>query len=133
MENNAKNADFYICESCDFKCSKKSNWTTHIMTSKHKNRTKLNDFEPKNAENNFTCQNCNKTYKARNSLWYHKQKCDSINKPIHNESNSDSNTEISDKNLILTLIQQNNELQKQMLDSVLFITMYLSKNNCVQT
>jgi len=118
MEKNAENAELYNCELCDFKCYKRSNWKTHIMTSKHKNRTNLNVFVPKNAENNFICQTCSKTYKARNSLWYHKLKCDFIKKTIHNESNSDTTTESSDKNLILTLIQQNNELQKQMLEVI---------------
>jgi hypothetical protein len=35
-----------------------------------------------------------------------------------NEPTTDTNIEISDKNLILTLIQQNNELQKQMLEVI---------------
>ncbi len=116
MEETPKNADIFVCEICDFKCCKESDWNRHIITSKHKNRTKLNDFAPKNAENNFICQNCSKTYKARNSLWYHKQKCDFVNKTIDNETNSETAIDISDKNLILTLIQQNNELQKQILE-----------------
>jgi hypothetical protein len=32
-----KNAVEFICKTCDFTCSKKSNYTTHILTLKHKN------------------------------------------------------------------------------------------------
>ena len=75
MEKYLKNAETYFCESCDFICCKKSNYDKHILTSKHKFRTNLNDFSPKNAEKIYLCNSCNKTYKARNSLWYHQKKC----------------------------------------------------------
>jgi hypothetical protein len=65
---------------------------------------------------------CGKEYKHRQSLYTHKQKCTfKINENTieeKNEPNIDTNTELSDKNLILTLIQQNNELQKQMLEVI---------------
>ena len=35
-ENIEKNAGFYLCENCDFKCSKLSNFNTHVTTAKHK-------------------------------------------------------------------------------------------------
>jgi hypothetical protein len=35
-----KNAANYFCDFCDFKCSKKSNYETHLLTNKHKNATK---------------------------------------------------------------------------------------------
>ena len=34
----AKNAEIFYCRSCDFKCSKKSNFQKHLSTDKHKNR-----------------------------------------------------------------------------------------------
>ena len=77
MEKMPKDAKKYYCEHCDFKCSKESNWDKHLSTSKHTNRTILNGFEPKNAKKCqpiFVCD-CGKEYRARNSLWYHKQKC----------------------------------------------------------
>ena len=30
-----KNAELYICELCDFKCCKKSNYEKHKLTAKH--------------------------------------------------------------------------------------------------
>ena len=41
-ESVPKNAAVYVCVLCDFKCFKKSNYTTHLTTMKHQNLTKPN-------------------------------------------------------------------------------------------
>ena len=113
MKKTPKNTENFECKNCDFKCFKESEWNRHTMTSKHKNRTFLNDLVPKNAENNYTCQNCNKTYKARNSLWYHKQKCFSSENIII-ESSANEVSVLT--NLMIELVKSNEDLQKQMLE-----------------
>ena len=65
----------YSCESCDFYTNKLSNYNKHLTTRKHKNSSFLNKKEPKEAMAKYTCENCGKKYKARNSFWYHKKKC----------------------------------------------------------
>ena len=75
MKKNAENADSFFCKECDFRCCKMSNWTTHTLTRKHQNRTLLNEKMPNNATASYACKKCNKSYKARNSLWYHESKC----------------------------------------------------------
>ena len=126
MPENAENAEIFICEMCHFKCCKKSNYDKHLLTSKHKNRTNLNVLEQKNAnEKNFSCKNCNKKYKARNSLWYHEKTCkmaensyniDNMDNLIM-ETNCDKlYNDISDKDLIVMLIKQNAELVKETTD-----------------
>ena len=75
MEKTPKNANNYSCKVCDYNCRKKSEWERHIVTTKHKNRTNRTNLTPKNADGVFLCD-CGKTYKARNSYWYHKKKCD---------------------------------------------------------
>ena len=78
MEITPKTAILRHCISCDFKCSKNIDWERHISTAKHQNRTNLNNLEqitPFYAKPLFVCKNCNKTYNARNSLWYHEKKC----------------------------------------------------------
>jgi len=115
-----KTPEKYICEICDFKCNKNSEWTRHISTRKHLFRINLNE---KNA-NKMTlhkCKNCNKSYKAKNSLWYHEKKCILENKlypsnlkqyPIHSSltddnqylidlSKEDDPDEMDVKNLVL--------------------------------
>jgi hypothetical protein len=119
----SKNIIFFYCETCDFKCSKKGDYNRHILTPKHKFSTESTELHINTS--NHICDNCNKIYKERSGLWRHKQKCKFIKEVIIEETKTDtavtkSNTDIdlSDKNLILTLIQQNNELQKQMLEVI---------------
>jgi hypothetical protein len=76
MKKTPKNAKIFLCESCDFKCCKQSDYDRHLLTLKHQNRTFSNEKTPKNA--NFVCE-CGKKYKVRNSLWYHKRKCTTKN------------------------------------------------------
>ena len=111
-----KNAEKFVCEKCDFKCSKYSNYSAHILTRKHSILTNINKENAKNADK-FVCY-CGKEYNHRQSLSIHKKKCKFIKEESKTETVIDSNIDITDKNLILTLIQQNNELQKQMLEVI---------------
>ena len=65
MPKMPKMKNILICEICDFKCCKQSNYENHLITLKHKNTMILNNIEPENAiiDNKiFTCKNCKKTY-----------------------------------------------------------------------
>jgi len=104
MEKMPENADIFFCVVCDFKCCKKSNYDKHLTTLKHKNRTNLNILEQKNAKKCHLCKYCGKTYNARNSLWYHEQKCNT------------EKDEPTDKELIMMLIKENSELKNMVLD-----------------
>ena len=116
-----KNAEYIICEICNFKCSKLSNYNTHILTRKHKILQNTTEENAKNAE--YICD-CNKVYKHHSSLWNHKKRCNFkikeniIEEKNENKINTIENVDISDKSLMLNLIQQNNELQKQMLEVI---------------
>jgi hypothetical protein len=111
-----KTTNSFVCQYCDFICYKQSNYDKHLLTAKHKNRAKLNILEqkmPKNAGQLFKCT-CGKTYSARNSLWYHKQKC-KLEEP---NSDSDGPAIISSKDLIMMLIKENNELKNIMMEHI---------------
>jgi hypothetical protein len=104
-----KTAILRQCISCHFKCSKNVDWDRHISTAKHQNRTNLNNLEQKNAEKSqplFVCKNCNKSYNARNSLWYHEKKCNT-----NTNENNLNNIDITDSNIIIQLIKQNDEFK----------------------
>ena len=109
-----KNAEIFFCNNCDFKCFKKSDWLRHISTPKHKNDDKMmtNDdaFTPDciTVTNKFECL-CGRKYKYRQGLFIHKKKCVTHNK-ITNES------VINENNIIITLLQQNNQLQNQIIE-----------------
>lgn len=78
----SKNIKNFSCENCDFKCSKKGDWTRHTLTLKHQNLTLSNACD-KNLHH--TCEFCNKKYASRNGLWHHKKKCDrKITETINN-------------------------------------------------
>jgi hypothetical protein len=97
----------HSCECCAYTTSRKSSINKHLLTAKHLARTKLINIEQKSgAGQTYTCKKCNKTYKARNSLWYHEKKC------VINEDKTLSN-------LVIELIKNNKDLQKQMIDILL--------------
>jgi len=60
----------FICEKCDFKCFKYSDYERHLETAKHQRRINPNKITPKN----FICK-CGKEYKHMTSLCNHKKKC----------------------------------------------------------
>ena len=103
------------CQICDFKCSKKGDWTRHISTRKHLNRTNENIIHAKNTIP-FICTNCNKCYKARNSLWYHQQKCQTTSQPIITDSSN--NDFVFDKEFVMSILKHNSELQTQMMEVI---------------
>ena len=107
----------FKCIFCNYFTSRKSSIEKHFYTSKHLNRTKINIIEQTSCDNDkLQCKNCNKIYKARNSLWYHEQKCNYIipEKILEPEHETDELQNLT--NVILDLVKSNADLQKQMLD-----------------
>jgi len=105
----------FFCEKCDIGCSKQSEWTRHQTTRKHQINVGYLQKAP-----SYTCH-CGKSYKHRQSLFTHKQKCDG---PILVEEENVEKYENLEKvektsitnDMILTLIEQNKELQKQLIE-----------------
>ena len=99
-----QNTSFYIhklhCELCDFKCSKKGDWTRHVSTAKH-----LNAYEllTNTSTNKYECE-CGSNYAHRQSLHAHKKKCNVV------KTNHDDTVLIT---LVSEVVKSNNELQKQ--------------------
>jgi hypothetical protein len=125
-----KNAKIFICELCNFKCFKNSNYVCHLTTAKHKMMIKDIKKMPKNAKNAqdcFSCE-CGKIYKHYSGLWRHQNENLCISK--NNNENNNENNNISPE-LIINLLKQNQyfkdlitdqnkqnfELQKQMINS----------------
>jgi len=118
----------FICECCQYKCYKKSDYEKHLTTPKHKKKSSLNTIEQETLTPIlFMCKNCNKTYKGRNGLWYHEQKCGIYKTETENikiEISKTENTVIDSSSneikvltdLVLELVKSNTELQKQMIE-----------------
>jgi hypothetical protein len=100
----------FLCETCDYKCSKQCEYKKHILTNKHKNlqNPTLNPTL-KISEQKFTCE-CGKVYKHSSTLYAHKKKCSNVYV-------TDSNVESLDKDqLIIMLIKQNAEFKNMMIE-----------------
>jgi hypothetical protein len=117
----------FVCEKCDYRTSKKSSFDKHLLTDKHSvsvaGDTKDATCDKKVAKScSLICENCNKTYTSRNGLWKHKKTC----MPTEKETNI---TEISPE-LIMSVLQQNKELQTMLMEQNKTI-IELSKNNTI--
>ena len=110
----------FICTQCDIKTNNKKDYNKHCLTAKHKNRIALEQKPPMFT---FVCKHCSKGYKARNSLWYHEQKCNIVNNNntnklyINNSENMIVNSEVANlSKIVVELIKSNTDLQKQVLE-----------------
>jgi hypothetical protein len=123
----------FVCELCDYKCTKKYNWDKHLLTSKHqkvakgdaklaicgKKQLNNNCVTNETTYNNYQCEYCEKEYSSRNGLWKHKKVC---------KNNTENTTKISDKEIIMMLIKDNSEL-KNMIMKVLENGTHNTTNN----
>ena len=93
----SKNIKKFVCEKCDFKCSKKGDFNRHLLTAKHKNQQISTNFTSFTSKR-FVCE-CGKEYKERTGLFKHKKKCKG-----------------SDKHTIKILLKENREMKEAMID-----------------
>ena len=113
----------FICETCDFKCSKSSNYNKHLLTPKHVNNIKgyKNDIQKNsNGIEEYICE-CGKIYHYYSGLWRHKKKCNTNNILQSDENKPDIvelliNENKEFKNVILDLFKSNTDLQNKMLE-----------------
>jgi hypothetical protein len=110
-----KNPNIFCCDNCDFVSSNKKDYKRHLLTLKHQNTDKpltlTDDLGPKKPEslNTYVCD-CGRHYKHRQSLFNHKKKCS------NDEENNEDDSPLNEKGLIMTLLQQNNQLQNQIIE-----------------
>jgi hypothetical protein len=113
-----KSANFFECSNCDYKCSKKSDMNRHLSTQKHARLTMADKWltnsaqNAQNAQNSFECV-CGNLYKHRQSLFKHEKVCKEIHKhPVDNISTAEI------LNIIKTLIKDNQDFTKELVNSV---------------
>ena len=72
-----KKGQLYECKACDYTTMRERDFNKHLLTRKHKKLRLLEqNLEQKSpTSEKYICEKCGKIYKARNSLWYHKQGC----------------------------------------------------------
>jgi len=109
----SKSFQNFYCEKCDYICSKQSLWNKHCVTSKHLNTySDLPDTYQKVSQI-YEC-NCGKKYIHKQSLYNHKKKC--LYEENMDKNGSPEDDLYNEKHIILTLLQQNNQLQNQIIE-----------------
>ena len=117
----------FICEYCDYKCCKLSEYNKHLLTNKHKilqNPTHLNN------QKTYTCA-CGKIYKHSSTLYAHNKKTNCQENIVLLTNLIDNkltiNTNDGHQQLIEYLIKENSEFKQLMIDQNKYI-MELAKN-----
>ena len=106
-EKTKKNENKFTCDFCYFNTCKKTDYTRHVLTLKHKNNASTTYDNNKN-EKIYVCEYCKKEYNDRAGLWRHNKKC---TQQVTLEE-TDIGNNITPE-LIIEIIKQNQELQKQ--------------------
>jgi len=105
----------FVCDKCHFISHNKKDYNRHLLTRKHLNVDKMLTNSPNFASitpHQLCYCECGKEYKHRQSLSIHKKQC---TRTAQAEPIPNHNTNISPE-LIIEMIKQNNELQKQILE-----------------
>jgi uncharacterized membrane protein len=118
----SKTFQCFCCEKCNFTTSRLSQYNAHLTTAKHKRMTNDDIFFPEPSAHECSC---GKKYIHRQGLCKHKKKCTHVSNAIENTTKVDQTLEntmaLNDTSLnlhviVLDLLKQNNELQKQLIE-----------------
>jgi len=109
-----KSSQIFVCNSCDYITSRKSQFDRHITTSKHKKSTNVNK-KVQESSNTYDCE-CGKKYKERSGLWKHKNKnnCCKLNESVILKTENSENSDKDD--LIHYLMNESKELKNLILE-----------------
>ena len=121
-----KSTEIFSCEKCDYKTSRYSHWERHKTTAKHnfqQNQHFSNGISVQKVPEStriYYCK-CGKQYKDRSGLWRHKKTCnfdeESMSKLVTETENIKKEyQEMNSTELVMQLLHQNNELQKQLIE-----------------
>ena len=103
MNPTQKSSGIFLCKTCDYTTCRKSQYTRHLETEKHKSLQNPTS-EKFQTEKVYEC-NCGKIYKHSSTLYAHKKTC------IQEKEKEEE--EPTDKQLMCMLIKQNSELIKE--------------------
>jgi hypothetical protein len=126
-EKGQKGQQKFYCEKCDILCFSKWKYDRHILTAKHKMVTNgLQNGDKKVGEQNFECW-CGRVYNYRQGLHRHQKTClpqkgwdtEECENAIICQPMSETKLLT---NLVLDVVKQNQEFQKQMFEFI--------KDNC---
>jgi hypothetical protein len=109
----------FCCEQCQYITCNKKDYSKHLTTAKHNKCSFDKGLTTEKSPKVYKCNNCTKIYKYRDGLWRHSKKCIKVLDATVNNDNPDL---IQLTNLVMKMVEQNQELTKQIVD--------LAKNSC---
>ena len=129
-----KNANKFNCETCDFRCSKQSEYDRHLSTRKHqknyKGVTMDYNLTQKNA-NNFECE-CGNIYKFRQGLYKHKKKCSIVQGEENSNTNNTNTTNTTnvdvDKEFLVKMLLKNQDVMDKLMEIMPLIGNQINNN-----
>ena len=152
-----ENPKFFICEICHYKTESKKDFRKHLATRKHEILSNPNFKNPKIPPKHFTCE-CKKIYKHQSSLCAHKKDCKKIKDNIEEEYVEDNNSSDTDiipyttpneniiissacptndiqqlTSLVIEVVKNNSDFQKQMMEMCKSMQSTIISNNCNNT
>ncbi len=68
----------YKCDMCKYSTIRLSQWNRHLDTMKH---ISLTSPVPEATDTKYKCNNCNRNYHSRTTLWRHKKYCLPVEPP----------------------------------------------------
>ena len=117
VKKSPKISKMFYCKSCEYSCSKQSEFNKHIVTAKHKmivNGSKKISKISKTNNNEYECV-CGKTYKYDSGYYRHKKVCRSTNIQVDSNTHVKEHVDDSANNTMTTmmeLIRQNQEFKE---------------------
>lgn len=114
-----KNAFKFTCKICDYYTSKTSSYKQHLLSAKHIAAENIHfvpkvDLASQLMTKKYACVSCGHQYASKSGLWKHSAKCKEKINTLPNNTK-----QLTD--LVMKLIDQNQELSKQLVE--------LSKNS----
>ena len=115
----SKNIKQFYCGFCDFTCSKKGDWSRHIVRPKHienqeRIQTNMLNTSKTSNHNKYVCE-CGNNYSYHSGLYKHKKKCTYIHQKYEPTFN-DLKSHEKQQELIEYLLKENSEFKQLMID-----------------
>jgi hypothetical protein len=123
---NPKKSPIFCCGTCNYTTSSKKDFNKHESTRKHLDAVVSNQIEPNSPKKSqlHICKLCLKEYQSKSGLWNHAKKCLSdpgplsVPNPLENIMTTidEPIPSINLNVLVVDLLKQNQELQKQLIE-----------------
>ena len=128
----------FVCEKCDFTCSRKSQYDRHLSTRKHMMDSKMIENDSSlvpNSSNEFKCE-CGKSYKWDSGYYRHKKKCNyGKNIVIENKQSNNmvSTTDMNNPALLEKMFAMFTQMMTQNQDFMTNVIGKVQGNNTTHT